>query len=125
MSADAIVALSVCAPIGLGVLALIIHVFTEGAEDKLWPRGLRWFPGLWLDNGERLHRLMLKIFWPEKLPAFKGRRLLHLEAYDQEWRTWSGIGAGGIPEWQPWPGRLEGGRWAPRPETEAEHVEDR
>lgn len=97
-----------------GMLIWILTCFIEQLEDKLWPRGLRWFPGLWLDCGEALHRTMLRIFWPEKLPAYKGRALLRLENYDAQWRTWIGVSDGGVPEWMPWPGHRTGGRWGPR-----------
>lgn len=101
--------------IGFAVAAFIITALVDETEDRLWPRGLRWFPGLWLDAGEALHRLVLRIFWPEKRYAFKGRKVLRLEGWDSEWRTWCGTSAGGVPEWTPGPHRT-GGHWSPRVE---------
>lgn len=99
-----------------GALLPIMHWIIEDTADKLWPRGLRWFPGLWLDTEERLHRFVLRIFWPEKRVAFKGRRLLRLEAWDAEWRTWNDCsGSAGIPVWKPWrEEHPDDGRWTPR-----------
>lgn len=101
--------------IGGGVVIFCVTALVDEAENRLWPRGLRWFPGLWLDTGEVLHRLVLRIFWPEKRYAFKGRRVLRLEGWDSEWRTWCGTSAGGIPEWVPWQHQT-GGHWSPRPD---------
>lgn len=97
-----------------GMFVWTLTVFIEHLEDKLWPRGLRWFPGLWLDCGEALHRAVLRVFWPEKLPAFKGRAVLRLENYDAQWRTWVGISDSNLPEWRPWNGHRTDGRWEPR-----------
>lgn len=115
MSGEDIAVLCTVGPAGLGVLGLIIHVLMEGTEDKLWPRGLRWLPGLWLDTGEWLHRLMLRIFWPERLPLFKGRKILQLESYKQQWECWAGLTAhiGEPPRWEPYPGKEGHGRWEP------------
>lgn len=98
---------------GLAMLAFIVQCLVESVEHKLWPRGLRWFPGLWLDTAESLYRTVLKVFWPEKLPLYRGRALLRLESYDQQWRLWAGTSDGGVPEWAPWPGATDG-RWEPR-----------
>lgn len=116
MSTDTIVALSATTPLWLGAMALMIHWIVEDAEDKLWPRGLRWFPGWWLDTAEGLHRSVLRIFWPEKRAALKSRRLLRLEAWDAEWRTWNDCpGSVGIPVWKPWnEAHPDSGRWVPR-----------
>lgn len=113
MSTDDIIALSASGAAGLGILMVL---FDGDMERALWPRGLRWFPVLWLALGERLHRLALAVFWPEKLPAFKGHRLLRLESYDQQWRLWNDCaGADGPPVWEPWnAARPDDGRWVPR-----------
>jgi hypothetical protein len=115
VSAEDIVAMSICIPLALGILGLFVHVLVDETQDKLWPRGLRWFPGLWLDLGEALHRLVLRIFWPEKLRTFKGRKILRLESYDSQWRTWYGMKerTGEPPRWAPYPGLTDQGRWEP------------
>lgn len=113
MSALDIVCFTGSGLIGAGVLAFIVQTLLEGSEHKLWPRGLRWFPDLWLDTGERLHRALLRLFWPEKRALYRGRRALRLESYDQQWRLWEGVSEGGIPRWAPWTGSTDG-RWEPR-----------
>lgn len=113
MTGADIALISVLGPLGLGLLALIVHVFVEGVEDRLWPRGLRWFPSAWLGASEGLYKTVLRLFWPEKRWAFKGRTLLRLENYDSQWRTWAGTSDLGVPEWRPYPGRNDG-RWTPR-----------
>lgn len=113
MSVVDLICLMVAGLIGTGLLAFLVQGAVEETEDKLWPRGLRWFPGLWLDTGERLHRVVLRLFWPEKRALYRGRRMLRLEGYDQQWRTWEGVSEGGIPRWIPWT-RGTDGRWEPR-----------
>lgn len=99
----------------LGVVVLLITVNVQALEHKLWPRGLRWFPGAWLGLFEALHRGALRVFWPEKLAGFKTRALLRLEEYDAQWRCWAGVSADGPPVWKPWnAGRPDVGRWTPR-----------
>lgn len=116
MSGDDIAALCVAGPIGLGVVALIVHVFVEGARHRLWPRGLRWFPGAWLGTAHALHWGMLRVFWPENLPRYRSLKTLELESLDTQWRLWQGISDRGVPQWKPGTGR--DGRWEPRPVPE-------
>lgn len=113
MTADDIVTISLTAPVILGIAGFLVHALVDETEDKLWPRGLRWFPGAALDLGEALHKAMLRIFWPERRHAFRGRELLRLEALDRDWRTWARSSDGGIPRWDPdlFRGR---GSWRPR-----------
>ena len=113
MTAANIVLFSICGPLVLGMCAWVGHAMVESTEDKLWPRGLRWFPGAVLDAGEALNKLMLRIFWPERRYAFKGREVLRLEALDRDWRTWAGSSEGGVPVWDS--GMFRGrGAWRPR-----------
>lgn len=116
MSAGDISVLCLVILMTMGVGGLITHWIIEDTADKLWPRGLRWLPGWWLEAADGLHRLTLRIFWPEKRAAFKSRRLLRLEAWDSEWRTWNGCpGSVGIPVWKPWnEAHPDDGRWTPR-----------
>jgi hypothetical protein len=109
-----ILCLALAAMIGLGALGLVVHGIVETARNSLWPRGLRWFPGAWLGASARLHRLVLRAFWPEKVSSFKSLALLDLESLDQQWRTWNGCtGSDGVPLWVPEPGRTTG-HWVPR-----------
>ena len=96
-----------------GVFLWILTLFIDGARHKLWPRGLRWLPGRWLRTSEGLYRLTLRVFWPEKAAAFKGRDLLELESWDAQWRTWRGVSEGGIPQWD-LPAYGGRGHWSPR-----------
>ncbi len=119
MNAGEIAALSLCIPVLLGVVLLLIHINVEHALDALWPRGLRWFPGAWMGAAEGAHRLMLRIFWPERLPDFKSLEVLRLESHDQTWRLWAQVGAPEPPRWEERPGRP--GHWEPY--CEAKHGE--
>lgn len=100
-------------PVVLALLGLLVQANVEALEHKLWPRGLRWFPGAWLGLTEALHRGALRVFWPEKRAVYKSRAVLRLENLDSQWRTWTGTSEGGIPEWRAQPGTVYG-RWAPR-----------
>lgn len=113
MTGEDVAVACVMGPVLTGLAVFLVHLLVDGTEDKLWPRGLRWFPGLWLDTGEALHRTALRIFWPERRYAFKGRKVLRLEALDRDWRCWAGSSEGGIPAWDPdaFRGR---GAWRPR-----------
>lgn len=114
MSTDDYVLLGTLGPFVTFVVLFVIDVVTEDAREcALWPRGLRWFPGVWDGMKDAAHRAVLRIFWPEKAHRFKPYRLLVLEALDRDWRTWARTSDGGIPEWMPMQGRT-GGRWAPR-----------
>ena len=110
MSEDAItlVCLSpVFAVCAFAVLA-VIYMWTEDARHALWPRGLRWFPRVYLGVGESLHRRTVKIFWPER--TVKTHRLIELEVANDCWNMWAGTG---VPVWEPTPdGRW--GAWRPR-----------
>lgn len=116
MSGGDIAAACTLGPAFLVILGFFLQCAVEAGEHKLWPRGLRWFPVWWINRSEQLHRLGLRIFWPEKLPAYKGHRLLRLEDYDQQWRTWNGCaGITGPPVWKPWNEKSsDHGRWVPR-----------
>lgn len=114
MNTDEILATAVVALTALAVVLFMIDVMTEGLRaDALWPRGLRWFPGVWDGMKDAVHRSVLRVFWPERAHRFKPYRMLVLEALDRDWRTWARTSDGGIPEWMPGHGRT-GGRWAPR-----------
>lgn len=114
MKTDELISLLVCAPIVLAVVSYVLHLVVEGAADSLWPRGLRWFPGLWIRFVDRFHLGLLRVFYPEKALRFKSYALLRLESLDNQWRCWAGNSEGGIPEWTPDPCRPDLGRWSPR-----------
>lgn len=110
MSDDAI-ALLCMSPLFVAMLGMIggmLQFWVDDARHSLWPRGLRWFPGFYLGACERLHRRVVKIFWPER--TVKPHRLIELEVANDMWTTWSGTG---VPVWKPTPdGRW--GSWQPR-----------
>jgi hypothetical protein len=103
------VCLSGAAVFGWALVWLMVHSFVEQTADKLWPRGLRWFPGAVLDGTDRAHGLMLRIFWPEKAVTFRPLKVLKLETLDTQWRLWAGVSDGGVPVWRERPGC-----WEPR-----------
>lgn len=113
MTGAGIACLSTAGVIVMVIGAFLTQLVVGSTEHKLWPRGLRWFPGWWLDRMESLHRLFLRMFWPEKLAVHKGRKVIRLESYDTQWKLWAGISDGNIPEWVTW-GNGDG-RWEPRP----------
>lgn len=117
MKTDEIFALSVCTPVGLALILFLFHVTIMDA-DRLWPRGLRWFPPVWHGTVERLERAVYRIFWPEKMPLSRAQEEIYrLERLDREWRAH--VGPEGAPEWR---GNDLVGYWCPRnprlPETD-------
>jgi hypothetical protein len=108
-TAAEIVFLGSAGAFGWALLWFMAYSFAEQTVDKLWPRGLRWFPGAVLNGTDLVHGLMLRIFWPEKAASFRPVRVLRLESLDMQWRMWTGVSDGGVPVWRERPGC-----WEPR-----------
>lgn len=112
-----IVVLTISGLAGLIIIGAMVNMLVEDCGDKLWPRGLRGLPGAWEWTTDMLRKAVLRIFWPEKRWEFKSRRVLYLESYDQQWRTWASLSNHQEhpepPRWVAAPGHEERGRWEP------------
>lgn len=119
MTGSDIAKVTISAPfflLAVGIIDVMVKEMTEAARGKLWPRGLRWFPGVYLGLCRAVHHGCVRLLWPERRWELASARTEQLERWDREWARTLSWSPGEVPEWRPWPdGR--GGSWQLRSEA--------